>query len=380
MHAIHLINDLTCVGGPAMTVPELCNALTDAGVQTELFSIARGPVEAAKFRFEYREFPRTNYLKQLSISPEMYRALIAAARQPVVMHSHSVWSMPCIYPTWVSRKYSSAKSIIAPHGTLAPFAFKWRWYRKAPFWWLAQKRALEKCDCLHSTGVGESRDFRNLGLKQPIINIPNVIPLPKVWRRPPNPARPRRLLYLGRLHPIQGLETLLRSWRQIQDRFTDWELVLTGSEDCPGYLNLLQTLAAELGCQRLAFHGPVLNQAKADAYDQGDLFILPSHSEGFGLVVAEALSHGLPAIVCKGAPWAGLEANGCGWWIEHSEAQIAETLSGAMSMSDLDLRAMGQRGRDWVGRDFSQQRVTQLLREAYGWLLGGGPAPQCVEK
>lgn len=378
MHAIHLINDLTCVGGPAMTVPDLCNALTDAGLDVELFAVARGPVQSAKYRFTYREFPRANYLRRLSISGELHQALKEAARAPVVMHSHSVWSMTCIYPSWVARKNRNARTIIAPHGTLSPFAFRWRWWRKAPFWWLAQKRALESSDCLHSTGVGESLYFRELGLKQPIINIPNVVPLPTDWRIPPDPKRPRRLLYLGRLHPIKGLETLLRSWRQVQDQFPDWELQLVGSEDFKGYRSLLQSLGTELGCERLHFQGPALNEAKDEAYDRADLFILPSHSEGFGLVVAEALSHGLPAIVCKGAPWADLETNNCGWWIDHSEAQIAETLREAMSKSDADLRAIGTRGREWVGREFSQQRVAQLIKEAYNWLLGGGPPPECV--
>lgn len=380
MRAIHLINDLTSVGGPAMTVPELCNALADAELNVELFTIARGPVNSSNFRFNYREFPSSNFLPQLAISGEMHEALREATREPVVMHSHSVWSMPCVYPSWVARHNSHARTVIAPHGTLAPFAFHWRWWRKAPFWWAAQKKALESCDCLHSTGEGESRDFRRLGLKQPIVNIPNVIPLPEKWRHPPDSSRPRRLMFLGRLHPIKGLDTLLRSWQMVQDDFPDWELQLVGPEDCKGYRALLDGLAADLGIKRLSFQGSVLNSAKDNAYNQADLFILPSHSEGFGLVVAEALSHGVPAVVCKGAPWAGLVPNDCGWWVEHGETPIADALREAMSMSDADLRGKGVRGREWVGRDFSMRRVAQLMREAYTWLLGGGPPPECVEK
>jgi glycosyltransferase involved in cell wall biosynthesis len=380
MHAIHLISNLTCVGGPAMTVPEMCNALADSGIDVELFAIARGPVESAKYRFGLREFPSANYLRQLSISPEMYQALKEAARAPVVLHSHSVWSMLSIYPSWVERKNKNVRTVIAPHGTLAPFAFRWRWWRKAPFWWLAQKRALETCDCLHSTGEGESRDIRAIGLKQPIINIPHVILMPAAYRVPPDPKRRRRLLYLGRLHPIKGLETLLRTWRQVQEEFPDWELQLVGPEDFKGYHQLLQTLGVELGCERVSFHGSVLDAAKDEAYDQADLFILPSISENFGLVVAEALAHGVPAIVCKGAPWAGLEENRCGWWVDNQQGAIAEALRAAMSMSDPELRSMGQSGREWVGRDFSEQRVAQLIGEAYRWLLGGGPVPAFVDQ
>jgi len=362
-----------------MTVPELCNSLADAGHQVELFTIARGPVNVNDFRFVYREFPATAFLRKLSLSGEMHDALRAAAKQPVVMHSHSVWSMPCVYPTWVSRGNNvPARTVIAPHGTLAPYAFRWRWYRKAPFWWAAQKKALETCDCLHSTGEGESQDFRRLGLKQPIINIPNAIPVPADRHATPDPSRPRRLMFLGRLHPIKGLDTLLRSWRQVQDQFPGWELQLVGPENCKGYHAYLTSLAAELGCARVLFQDSVLGSAKDDAYNRADLFILPSHTEGFGLVVAEALAHSVPAIVCRGAPWAGLETNGCGWWVEHGEGPIAEALRDALALSDAELSAKGKLGRAWVERDFSHRRVAQLMGEAYAWLLGGGTPPECV--
>lgn len=376
MRTIQLINDLTIIGGPAMMVPDLCNSLVDAGMDVRLFTVARGPVDASGFRFQYREFPGTNYLSVLYASPLMHQALRDAAREPVVMHCHSVWSMPCVYPSSVSR-HGRSRAVIAPHGTLAPFAIKWRWYRKAPFWWLFQKRALETCACLHATSNDEVRDFRALGLKQPITNVPNPILMPEVYRRPPDPTRPRRALCLGRLHPIKGLDTLLRCWRQVQTEFPDWELHLVGPEH-PGYRSELEALAAELGCARVEFRDGVRDAAKRETYDQADLFVLTSHSEGFGLVVAEALSHGLPALVCKGAPWAGLEPNGCGWWVDHAEGPITESLRAALSMKDCDLRAMGERGRQWVERDFSSRRVAQLMGETYAWLLGNGPLPDCV--
>jgi glycosyltransferase involved in cell wall biosynthesis len=376
MQTIQLINDMSVIGGPAMMVPDLCNSLVDAGMDVQLYTVAHGPVDATGFRFRYCEFQGANYVRALSISGDLHRALREAAQQPIVMHCHSVWSMLCVYPSWVARNGPS-RAVIAPHGTLAPFAFKWRWYRKAPFWYAFQKRALETCDCLHSTGAGEVRDFRALGLKQPIMNIPNPIVMPEVYRRPPDPSRRRRALCLGRLHPIKGLDTLLRCWRQVQSEFLDWELHLVGPEQ-PGYRAELEALAAELGCDRVEFRDGVRDAAKRETYDQADLFVLTSHSEGFGLVVAEALSHGLPAVVCKGAPWAGLEPNGCGWWVDHAEGPVTEALRAAMSMNDCELRAMGQRGREWVDRDFSSRRVAQLMGETYAWLLGNGPMPDCV--
>jgi len=378
MRTIHLINDLTCVGGPAITVPQFCNALVDADLDVELFSIARGPVDSSEFRFRYREFPSSNVLRQLNISGPLHDALRAAARESLVMHSHGLWSMSSIYPTWVARRQKDIRTVMAPHGALAPFAFRWRWWRKAPFWWAVQKKALRSFDALHSTGPGETRDLRQLGLKQPIIVVPNVVPIPDKWRDPPNDARPRRAMFLGRLHPIKGLDTLIKAWRLVQDRFPDWELELVGPEDLKGYRLLLSQLAGELGVQRLIFSGPALNGDRDAAYNRADLFVLPSHSENFGLVVGEALAHGVPAIACQGSPWQRLESQGCGWWVEHAENTIADALCEAMSHSDPELRAKGARGREWVSREFSMPRVAQLTRDAYAWLLGGGAPPECV--
>ncbi|MEZ5591148.1 MAG: glycosyltransferase [Gammaproteobacteria bacterium] len=48
--------------------------------------------------------------------------------------------------------------------------------------------------------------------------------------------------------------------------------------------------------------------------ESADLFVLPSFSENFGVVIAEALAHGVPVITTRGTPWKGLLQHGCGWW------------------------------------------------------------------
>lgn len=62
-----------------------------------------------------------------------------------------------------------------------------------------------------------------------------------------------------------------------------------------------------------------------DGEDKSRAFVLPTHSENFGMVVAEALAHGCPAVASRGAPWAGLKTEGCGmqaayrWLLEGGE-------------------------------------------------------------
>jgi glycosyltransferase involved in cell wall biosynthesis len=129
---------------------------------------------------------------------------------------------------------------------------------------------------------------------------------------------------------------------------------------------------------RVDVEGPVYGPAKLDAYRQADLFVLPTLNENFGMAVAEALAVGVPVISTKGAPWSGLEREGCGWWIEHGEAPLADALLEATSRPAAALRYMGAQGRRWMARDFSWDRVASDMADVYAWLAGRAPAPATV--
>jgi glycosyltransferase involved in cell wall biosynthesis len=97
------------------------------------------------------------------------------------------------------------------------------------------------------------------------------------------------------------------------------------------------------------------------------------------MVVAEALAHGCPAVVSHGAPWAGLQTHDCGWWIELGVDGLATALAQAMDASPEARAAMGERGRQWMQRDFSWEAVGQRMAAGYEWLLRGGERPATVQ-
>jgi glycosyltransferase involved in cell wall biosynthesis len=122
----------------------------------------------------------------------------------------------------------------------------------------------------------------------------------------------------------------------------------------------------------------VAGAAKAAFYREADLFVLPSASENFGVAAAEALASETPAICTRGTPWAGLEAEGCGWWVDPSVDALATALDAAMSLPAASLRTMGRRGRTWMARDFSWPRVAADMLDLYRWLAGAGERPATV--
>ena len=177
------------------------------------------------------------------------------------------------------------------------------------------------------------------------------------------------MLSLGRMHPKKGLETLLQAWAKVEPARPGWRLALIGPGD-ERYVRQLRAMSCGLGLSRVSFGGPIYGTAKWDAYRAADLFVLPSRNENFGLTVAEALAAGTPVIATTETPWSWVESEGCGWWVEPAPAALAATLATAMAMPRPVLREMGLKGRAWMARDFSWDRVACDMAELYSWLIG----------
>ena len=141
----------------------------------------------------------------------------------------------------------------------------------------------------------------DVDFNQPIAIIPNgVEPPPSTPESTVQSTNHKTILFLSRIHPVKGLLNLVRAWRQLKDQAgsacDDWKLVLAGPDE-NGHQREVESLALELGVdQDIAFVGSVDEQAKWQLYHNADLFVLPSFSENFGIVIAEALASGLGII------------------------------------------------------------------------------------
>ena len=291
-----------------------------------------------------------------------------------LIHNHSLWMMPNVYPGRVARRYK-IPYVVSPRGTLSAWAMTSGIRLKRPFWLLVQKPSLDAVTCWHATAQHEYEDIRRLGFRQPVALVPNGIDVPEL---PPKEASNlRTLLFLGRIHQKKGLDVLLPAWRAVQDLFLEWRLVIAGPDN-GGYLARMQALADELGLRRIEFVGPMYGRNKWLAYRNAELFALPTYSENFGLAVAEALAAGTPAIVTRGAPWAGLDERGAGWWIDIGVEPLAACLQRALATPADRLADMGRVGREWMQSHFSWALLGRRMAAVYDWILSGGPRPPDV--
>jgi len=378
--SVHVVPSIYAeASGISYCVPKLCDALVAQDVKVELDVLAPVP-EAFFHTYEIHAHHAWPFVRRLGISPRMRRELAAAAKTAQIMHNHSLWMLPNIYPVSAVKR-TQCRLITSTHGNLSEYMLgRSRWLKRM-VWALGQGSVLRNSACLHATAEMEYYDIRRKGLFAPVAIIPNGIEIPPEQKRFNNVCEPRRLLFLSRIHPQKGIDILLRAWARIERQYPGWELYIVGQEDDNGkYLLQLQALAKVLRIERVTFPGPAYGYEKSQTYWSAELFVLPTHSENFGLTVAEALAHGVPTIVSKGAPWPELEKKKCGWWIDIGVEPLTECLQEALTKSSEELFEMGTRGRQWMKHDFSWGSVGKKMKLTYEWLLGKTDKPVWIIK
>ncbi|MDH3463955.1 MAG: glycosyltransferase [Acidimicrobiia bacterium] len=372
----HVVPDIHKeASGPSQSVTGLCGALGELGAEIRLHTLEPAPERDFSFPVSY--YPRWSTPARLGVSPDMKNELEHVAMTADVIHFHGLWMMPDVYPGRAIRD-TSCSLVMSPRGMLDPWAIGWSHWRKSIFWLLMQGKAVRRADCIHATSHQELVAVRRFGLRQSVAVVPVGIDIPdELGRR--DRDNERVLLFLGRLHPKKNVEALLEAWSRVQHRYSDWVVWIVGEGD-PHYIRGLKALGVELAAKRVEFPGPAYGSNKAAIYQAADLFVLPTHSENFGISIAEALSYGVPVITTRGAPWPGLETIGCGWWVKIGADPLAQALSESMALGRSELQEMGLRGRQWMAEEYSWSKVGRMMLETYEWLRGGGSSPSWVDR
>lgn len=167
------------------------------------------------------------------------------------------------------------------------------------------------------------------------------------------------LLFLSRIHPKKGCDLLVKAFAHVAAN-DDIDLVIAGPDEM-GLVPGLKALAIELGLEeRIHWPGMLSGSAKWDAYRGADAFVLPSHQENFGVVIAEALACGLPVLTTnKVNIWREVEAGGGGIVRNDDEEGVTELLRVWLALSDEQKRAMAEAARGVFERQFSAHYVAK---------------------
>ena len=362
-------------GGPARSVAALCRSLSKESVGVEIVTgdvefDAGVPVRACGVA---RRWGRVQPLR--GAFERLLEERIAATRAAAV-HDHGIWLDSNRAAARVADRRSVAR-IVSPRGMLSEWSLAHRGWRKRIAWRAYQRRDLETADALHATSDLEAEEIRAAGIGVPIAILPNGVELPpEAERDPAPPDRIRRFLFLSRIHPKKGLEALVEAWRAA--RPAGWELVIAGPDE-RGHRAQIERQARGLGADSaIRFRDAVSDDEKWGLYGTADVFVLPTSSENFGAVVAEALASSVPVITTRAAPWSSLVEHGCGWWTEVGVEPLSAAIREAAELPDGDRRAMGARGRRLVAERFAWPVIARRMIDVYHWLAGERAAPDCV--
>jgi glycosyltransferase involved in cell wall biosynthesis len=364
-------------GGLSRAVPSQCIAMARTG-----FTVGIASLQGHEKPSQEAEQMASNGVKELPCSPwSAPWGLWQAVRRYDIVHVHGLWvlfnHLACLFAR-IQRK----PLVVSPHGMLDPWALSQKKLKKDAAFLLYQWKDLRKASVLQATAGMEAGYFRDMGLGGALAVIANGVSIPMFKKKAARQKDGRRrLLFLSRVHPKKGVLELVRAVASLRAILENgkWIVTIAGPDE-DGFLAEIKREARRLGVDFLMeYTGAVENEAKWDLYRSSDLFVLPTYSENFGLVVAEALGCGVPVITTQGAPWEDLLTRNCGWWYKMGQTELEETLRDALLAPPSTLAQMGERGRSLVNEKYNWDSVGSELGRLYLWLLGRGERPSCLQ-
>ncbi len=345
-------------GGPAVSVAALAAGLARAGVETGLWCPDGSAARLASAGPGVRLLGGT--LDEAT----------GAFGRPDLIHDSGLWWR---HNHRIARHAAAHRlpRVVSTRGMLEPWARAHRRWRKEVAWRLYQARDLRSAGALHVTSPPEGENLAALMPGAPVACIGNGLELPAeadmAFAGGQRQGAARQALFLGRLHPVKGLPLLLGAWHRAAP--PGWSLVLAGPDE-NGHRHLLEQEIARLGLgDRVAFAGPVSGADKTRLLAQSQLFVLPSHSESFGMAAGEALAHGLPVVTTTNVPWPQLVDRQCGWRVAGTVAALAGALAEATGCPPEKLAEMGRRGRHLVAGEFGWDSITRQFIDLYASVI-----------
>lgn len=371
MRILHLIATLSAEsGGPAIACLKMADAIIEKGHSADIFTtdwrMPGGQTDLGRVspHDNVFSFP-TAFPHFWKRSPAMAAALAARVADYDLLHIHSLYLFHNMVGPAAARR-AGKPYIIRPHGLLDPFIWHRHRLRKSLMEIAFQNKALRGAAAVHYTSADEMRISQPHACGAPGVVIPLGVDLPTLHPTPIQKAD--RILFLSRLHAKKGLDLLIPAFAQVKQRRPNVELVIAGPDD--GALKPTRDLVAKHGLESsVSFPGMLSGDAKARAFEQASLFVLPSYSENFGIALAEAMAAGLPVVTTDKVNIHDAVSDAEAGLVTPCDVQpIADAMLRILSDPALAAR-LGRNGRELASTRYSWRAVGDQLETLYARLI-----------
>ncbi|MFK8016599.1 MAG: glycosyltransferase [Gammaproteobacteria bacterium] len=378
------------LGGPIVSVSALAETLVQLGHEVSVVTTNSNfdqsldvplgvphDVDGVTVRyFERREilstlFPFIPYFRRsrgFSYSPDMGRYLRGLSHKFDVVHTQ----LPFTYPTIAGARYARRTQtplFYNQRGVFHPNSLNFRSVKKRQYIKWIERPILDQAAALVALTQTEVGTFAALGTQTPAEVVPNGIAAQRyrtIPKRAPAgvSAQAQVVLFLGRLHPSKGADSLLEAFLKVAAEHPDATLVLAGPDEFELEDKFKAQVTSHGLTERVVFPGMVIGDDKLDWLARADLFVLPSHGEGFSMAILEALASATPVLITPACNFPEVESAGCGVVSANAPAELANRLRSLLS-DPQELVRMGQAGRELMVNEYTWERIAGKLLGVY---------------
>ncbi|HEX8847965.1 MAG TPA: glycosyltransferase [Gemmatimonadaceae bacterium] len=360
-------------GGPTEAIAGWARAAAVAGHDVKVLAPHVADEELAWFRrqatgVQVSTFPLRGR-PPLLVTPGLYRRILREADAADIVHVHGLLNLVSSLAARAAVR-AGIPLVIDPFGTLSAYTFGHRHTAsKRLYFALFDRSLLPAAAALHYYSADEraeaERMFGDKVLGRGWV-VPPAIPREAETMAPRRQGKGARVLFLSRIDPKKGIETLLEAWPTVLERFPAARLIIAGGGG-RDYAASVRARVLQMGARAATIDlaGFLSGEAKRAAFAAADVFVLPSFAENFGIVVLEAMAAGLPVVITPEvqlAPY--VRRHGLGLITSREPGSLAEAIDTALTDTELRRRAADV-APELVRRDFALAAVERELLDMY---------------
>lgn len=329
----------------------------------KISTVSYNPTEVYKYISNDSKCYKSLYLHRFAFSINAIYGLWHDVKNADILLINGIFTFPVtlaqLYAVILKKPF-----IVATRGGLEPWRVshkKWKKYFYIKFITLPLMR---KAEYIHVTSDQEERDIRELGFSN-TMNISNGIDIDTFSILPEKYSYSNKydnkfvFLFLSRTDKEKGIDILIEAYRMFCDSFGKrGHLLLIVGPDHQGYLKRFNL---DYKNENIEYINGVYGDEKIKLIRRSDVVLLPSYSENFGNIIAEAFACERPVITTTGTPWNEIEKIGCGYYIRPNKDELFEAMKIVYKKNKDEREEMGIKGRKYIFENFSWEAKAQEI-------------------